>query len=198
MCKSSSLIFVLFFAFILKLERFSVRLVAVILLITAGVLLMVLSTDVSSPAPPTKPSTIEHVALLARAAVDHVSRGIPAHLKTPVGVGVILVLSASACGGLRWALTQKLLTGAHGPSTAPKAKEPPRRTMGLNNPAATIFWLSPTMFFTLLSVAFFVEGPFPSSLTNSGFFDSFGQGLRTIVYIFIPGAIAFAMVMSEY
>jgi len=35
-------------------------------------------------------------------------------------------------------------------------------------------------------------------LTNSGFFDSFGKGVKTIVYIFIPGAIAFAMVMSEY
>jgi solute carrier family 35 protein C2 len=43
MCKSSSLIFVLLFAFLFRLESFSVRLVIVILIIFAGVLLMVAS-----------------------------------------------------------------------------------------------------------------------------------------------------------
>lgn len=43
MCKSSSLIFVLLFAFIFKLETFSLRLILVILLIFAGVVLMVAS-----------------------------------------------------------------------------------------------------------------------------------------------------------
>lgn len=41
MCKSSSLIFVLVFAFMFKLETFSFRLVGVILLIFVGVVLMV-------------------------------------------------------------------------------------------------------------------------------------------------------------
>ncbi|OBZ67087.1 putative transporter C22E12.01 [Grifola frondosa] len=41
MCKSSSLIFVLLFAFLLRLEVFSLRLVGVIALIFVGVLLMV-------------------------------------------------------------------------------------------------------------------------------------------------------------
>lgn len=41
MCKSSSLIFVLLFAFLFKLEQPSWRLVFVILLIVSGVLLMV-------------------------------------------------------------------------------------------------------------------------------------------------------------
>ncbi|PCH43555.1 TPT-domain-containing protein [Wolfiporia cocos MD-104 SS10] len=41
MCKSSSLIFVLFFAFLFRLETFSLRLVGVITLIFAGVILMV-------------------------------------------------------------------------------------------------------------------------------------------------------------
>jgi solute carrier family 35 protein C2 len=41
MCKSSSLVFVLFFAFFFRLETFSLRLVGVILLISVGVLLMV-------------------------------------------------------------------------------------------------------------------------------------------------------------
>ncbi|KAF8840243.1 TPT-domain-containing protein [Paxillus ammoniavirescens] len=43
MCKSSSLIFVLFFAFLFRLEKFSMRLVIVILIIFGGVLLMVAS-----------------------------------------------------------------------------------------------------------------------------------------------------------
>lgn len=41
MCKSSSLVFVLLFAFFFRLEVFSWRLVAVIMLIFSGVLLMV-------------------------------------------------------------------------------------------------------------------------------------------------------------
>jgi len=41
MCKSSSLVFVLAFAFFFRLETFSLRLVGVILLISSGVLLMV-------------------------------------------------------------------------------------------------------------------------------------------------------------
>ena len=41
MCKSSTLIFVLFFAFLFRPERFSLRLVSVILLIFFGVLMMV-------------------------------------------------------------------------------------------------------------------------------------------------------------
>lgn len=41
MCKSSSLVFVLTFAFLLRLETFSLRLVGVIVLICIGVLLMV-------------------------------------------------------------------------------------------------------------------------------------------------------------
>jgi solute carrier family 35, member C2 len=41
MCKSSSLIFVLLFAFLLRLEAFSWRLVSVVTLIFAGVVLMV-------------------------------------------------------------------------------------------------------------------------------------------------------------
>ncbi|KAH9963807.1 triose-phosphate transporter family-domain-containing protein [Russula dissimulans] len=41
MCKSSSLVFVLGFAFLFRLETFSLRLIGVILLISAGVLLMV-------------------------------------------------------------------------------------------------------------------------------------------------------------
>lgn len=205
MCKSSSLIFVLTFAFLFRLEKFSWRLVGVILLITAGVLLMVLSTDVSGSAPSTPPTPpvddgISDKLLLVRSMVEaSLPRGLPEHLKTPMAVGVMLVMAASAFGGLRWALTQVLLTGhGHGAPTQRQKPAVERRTMGLNNPAATIFWLSPTMFFTLFTVAMWVEGPFPKALTDSGFFDTFGGSIRTIGFILLPGVIAFCMVMSEY
>ncbi|KAF5388761.1 hypothetical protein D9757_005639 [Collybiopsis confluens] len=70
MVKSSSLIFVLLFAFLFHLEKFSWRLVGVVILICGGVLLMV--------------ATETHFVLR----------------------GFLLVLSASALGGLRWGLTQ--------------------------------------------------------------------------------------------
>ncbi|KAI0295874.1 triose-phosphate transporter family-domain-containing protein [Multifurca ochricompacta] len=88
MCKSSSLVFVLAFAFFFRLETFSFRLIAVILLISAGVLLMV--------------ATETHFVL----------------------GGFILVLSASALGGLRWSLTQLLMGD---------------KRSGMNHPAATVF-----------------------------------------------------------
>jgi solute carrier family 35 protein C2 len=119
MCKSSSLVFVLFFAFLFKLETFSKRLVSVILLITGGVVLMV-------------------------ATETQFAFG-----------GMILVFIASACGGLRWALTQILL---HGPKREDEEdedeKDPP---MGMDNPCATIFWLAPTMFVSLLILTAMVD-----------------------------------------
>ncbi|KAG9023940.1 Triose-phosphate Transporter [Tulasnella sp. JGI-2019a] len=210
MCKSSSLIFVLTFAFIFRLERFSLRLVSVILLITVGVLMMVLSTDVSGhgPTPPAVEDPVDSsikstaTAIVARSlpyAVALLPRAIPAKFKTPAAIGVILVLSASALGGLRWALTQVLLSGAgHHHPTKTRHNREHRKTMGLNHPAATIFYLTPTMFFSLLIVAYFLEGPFPRTLSESGFFDSFEGSVRTVSYVLFPGALAFAMVMSEY
>lgn len=144
MCKSSSLIFVLFFAFLLKLEVPSLRLILVITFIAAGVLLMVFTTTTFSL------------------------------------LGLILVLSASFLGGLRWGLTQILLK---------------KRDMGMNNPAATIFWLAPSMGLTLIVVTAFVEGPI--KIWNSDFWARVGL-IQSLVYLISPGAVAFAMVMSEY
>jgi solute carrier family 35 protein C2 len=132
MCKSSSLVFVLFFAFLFKLERFSARLISVILLITGGVILMV-------------------------ATETQFAFG-----------GMILVFIASACGGLRWALTQILLTGAHGghgghgeendDSERNEHDENKEEPMGLDNPCATIFWLAPTMCVSMLFLTSLVDG----------------------------------------
>ena len=144
MCKSSSLIFVLVFAFLFRLETFSWHLVAVILLIFLGVLLM--------------------VATEAEFVLQ----------------GLILVLSASALGGLRWSLTQVLL----------------KNKMGFDNPAATIFWLAPSMGISLAIVSAAIEKW--SSLFQSPFFHGTSQTLQTAFFMLAPGVIAFCMVLSEF
>ncbi|KAK8869652.1 hypothetical protein IAR55_000220 [Kwoniella newhampshirensis] len=144
MCKSSTLIFVLLFAFTFRLEPYSLRLIAVISLISFGVFCMVFNTTAVS---------------------------IP---------GILMVFSASALGGLRWALTELVMH---------------KKSMGLSNPFATIFWLAPLMAVTLGVVSMILEGWF--TVARSGFFNGF-QAIKTVVVIVIPGGLAFAMVASEY
>lgn len=145
MCKSSSLIFVLLFAFLLRLEKFSWRLVGVIFLIFSGVLLM--------------------VATETKFVLE----------------GLLLVLTASAFGGLRWSLTQLLLQN---------------RKMGLDNPAATIYWLAPSMGLTLAIVSAIVDRW--SAVFRSEFFHSFDKTLETVFFLAAPGVLAFCMIMSEF
>lgn len=145
MCKSSSLIFVLSFAFFFRLEVFSLRLVAVILLIFGGVILMVAS---------------ETAFVLP---------------------GFLLVMTASACGGLRWSLTQLLMKN---------------KNMGLDNPAATIFWLAPAIGVTTALVSVIWEGWF--TIYASPFFQDMASTLRSGLFLVAPGILAFCMVMSEY
>jgi solute carrier family 35 protein C2 len=145
MCKSSSLIFVLFFAFLFRLETFSLRLIAVILLIFGGVVLMVAS---------------ETAFVLP---------------------GFLLVMTASACGGLRWSLTQMLMKN---------------KTMGLDNPAATIFWLAPAMGITIALLSIIWEGWF--TIFASPFFQDIASTLHSALFLVAPGILAFFMVMSEY
>ncbi|GJE95834.1 triose-phosphate transporter family-domain-containing protein [Phanerochaete sordida] len=144
MVKSSSLIFVLLFAFMFRLEVFSVRLIAVIGLIFAGVLLMV--------------ATETHFVL----------------------GGFFLVLSGSALGGLRWALTQVLLKD---------------KKLGMDNPVSTIFWLAPIMGVLLSVVSLIVDRW--TDLIGSPFFDSLGSTLRTCFLLTVPGVLAFCMILSE-
>lgn len=95
-------------------------------------------------------------------------------------IGFILVLSASFLGGLRWSLTQLLLK---------------KRDMGMNNPAATIFWLAPSMAVTLSIVSMLVEGWI--TVWKNDFWSKTGA-IKSLLYLLSPGTVAFAMVMSEY
>ncbi|KAF9793394.1 triose-phosphate transporter family-domain-containing protein [Thelephora terrestris] len=144
MCKSSSLIFVLAFAFLFRLETFSFRLIGVISLIFCGVLLMV-------------------------ATETHFVFG-----------GFILVISASALSGLRWSLTHLLLKN---------------KQLGLDNPAATLFWLSPMMGLTLGVISLLIES---WSTIFRDFYGSFGDAARSTLYLVSPGIVAFCMVLSEF
>lgn len=94
--------------------------------------------------------------------------------------GLVLVLSASALGGLRWSLTQVLLKN---------------KRMGFDNPVATIFWLAPCMALTLGIVSVSLEN-WPS-LFQSDFFRD-GRIVNTMLFMLAPGVVAFCMVLSEF
>ncbi|KAF8524873.1 triose-phosphate transporter family-domain-containing protein [Hysterangium stoloniferum] len=149
MVKNSSLIFVLIFAFLFRLEVFSLRLISVMFLILVGVILMV-ATDTSFSLS-----------------------------------GFLLVISASACGGLRWSLTQILLK-----------KDRKQGSMGLDSPPAALFWMTPAMGLILAALSVIVDGWI--NVFRSRFFDNIATSLMTGVYILIPGIMAFCMVLSEF
>ncbi|TKY88156.1 hypothetical protein EX895_002866 [Sporisorium graminicola] len=98
-------------------------------------------------------------------------------------VGAVQVLSASALGGLRWALTQMLLD---------------RDEMGMNNPIATVFWLTPVMGVSLISLSAIFESWHNIFAAKSGYFDTLAHGLRTTAMIAAPGFLAFGMNLAEF
>ncbi|TLD26512.1 hypothetical protein PspLS_04469 [Pyricularia sp. CBS 133598] len=145
MCKSSSLAFVLMFAFLFRLETPTWRLVAIIATMTAGVVMMVAG-----------------------------------EVEFKLG-GFFLVISAAFFSGFRWALTQILLL----------------RNPATSNPFSSIFFLAPIMFLTLFTIAVFVEGlgelveGFKALAAAKG-------ALAAPAIVIFPGAIAFAMTVSEF
>jgi solute carrier family 35 protein C2 len=145
MCKSSNLAFVLFFAFLFKLEKLRWSLIGIITLITIGVIMM--------------------VAAETKFVLE----------------GAVQVLTASAMGGLRWALTQMLLH---------------KKQMGMDNPIATIFWLSPLMSFFMILSSIFLEDW--KTMFGGVFFQDFGTTIKTIALMVAPGFIAFLMNLSEF
>jgi solute carrier family 35 protein C2 len=146
MCKSSSLAFVLLFAFLFKLEQPTWRLIGIIGIITVGVLLMVLDESEFDL------------------------------------TGFIEVMIATMCGGLRWSLTQILLQ---------------KESLGMTNPAASLVFLTPIMFFSLLILSGPIEKPWELFYLPQ-FFGTFWVSLRTLGYMSIGGILAFCMVMSEF
>ncbi|KAI6349076.1 hypothetical protein MCOR25_010720 [Pyricularia grisea] len=145
MCKSSSLAFVLMFAFLFRLEAPTWRLVAIIATMTAGVVMMVAG-----------------------------------EVEFKLG-GFFLVISAAFFSGFRWALTQILLL----------------RNPATSNPFSSIFFLAPIMFLTLFTIAVFVEGL--GELVEGFKALAAAKGvLAAPAIVIFPGAIAFAMTVSEF
>ncbi|PNY23732.1 transporter [Tolypocladium capitatum] len=145
MCKSSSLAFVLLFAFVFRLETPTLRLVAIIATMTMGVVLMVFG-----------------------------------EVEFKLG-GFVLVISAAFFSGFRWGLTQILLL----------------RNPATSNPFSSIFFLSPVMFITLLSIAIPVEGFGPLWGGLKVLSDEWGP-VMTPLFLLFPGCIAFLMTASEF
>ena len=93
--------------------------------------------------------------------------------------GFLLVISASALGGLRWALTEMLL----------------HTNKATSNPFSTLCHLAPVMCVSLLVVALCVEGPvgfFQAELwSDKGIFLS-------LLILLAPSILAFFMNVTEF
>ncbi len=98
-----------------------------------------------------------------------------------VMLGFVLVTSASALSGLRWSLTKTLMKD---------------EKYGLESPAAVIFWMAPPMALSLGILSMVVEGWW--TILSSHFFITVGDIFKMSFLLFLPGMIAFCMVMAEY
>ncbi|KAG7904855.1 hypothetical protein KL907_003071 [Ogataea polymorpha] len=185
MIKTSSLVFVLLWGVLFKLERMTWRIVSIVLIMTIGVIMMVWGQheDDSEPTPiPNTPAAGQIVADSDEDMSSRIMRRLlsretkAAHL---IFLGSILVLGSACMSGLRWALTQIML------------KRNPRTT----NPILTILYLSPAMSVVLLIMGSLVEGL--RSFARSPIWEEKGFGL-TCLLILIPGLLAFFMTLSEF
>ncbi|KAF2227914.1 triose-phosphate transporter family-domain-containing protein [Elsinoe ampelina] len=96
-------------------------------------------------------------------------------------LGFILIMTASCFSGFRWSLTQILLI----------------RNPATSNPFSSIFFLAPVMFFTLIIIAFPVEGPVEFAAGFQRLIDARGLAQAIGVLLF-PGLLAFLMTASEF
>ncbi|KAL0088248.1 triose-phosphate transporter family-domain-containing protein [Phycomyces blakesleeanus] len=96
-------------------------------------------------------------------------------------LGFGLVLVAAIVSGLRWNLTQLLLQ---------------QDRLGMNNPIATLYYLSPVMFITMLSLSLLVENPI-DQFKHSKHFDSLSHVIESFGLMSIGGVLAFCMTLAE-
>jgi len=146
--KSSTPIFVLFFAFGLKLEKPSWALFGIVMTIAAGEVLTVVGEtqfDLS---------------------------------------GFLLVLSASACAGLKWTMIQLLLSRL----------DPP-----LPSSFASLRVLGPMMFLSMLVLSAIIERPWEKlSPKDTYYFSTLENSVHTFLLAAFGGSLAIAMVLAEF
>jgi drug/metabolite transporter (DMT)-like permease len=86
-------------------------------------------------------------------------------------LGFSLVLVASIVSGLRWSMTQLLLQHEH---------------MGISNPIATLYYLSPVMFVTMLTLSLAFEHPM-EQFQHSKHFDTISHIIESFGLMSIGG-----------
>jgi solute carrier family 35 protein C2 len=96
--------------------------------------------------------------------------------------GFVLVLLAAVMSGLRWSLTQMLLQ---------------KDQLGMDNPVATLYYISPIMFVLMSILSLVIEDPFVQ-FSSSAFFQDFRTGALTMVMAGGGGFLAFAMTVAEF
>ncbi|CAO3571523.1 unnamed protein product [Mortierella alpina] len=96
--------------------------------------------------------------------------------------GFILVLLAAVMSGLRWSLTQMLLQ---------------KDQLGMDNPIATLYYISPIMFVIMSILSLVIEDPFVA-FSSSEFFNDFQTGSLTLMMAAGGGFLAFAMTVAEF
>lgn len=96
--------------------------------------------------------------------------------------GFVLVLLAAVMSGLRWSLTQMLLQ---------------KDQLGMDNPVATLYYISPIMFILMSILSLVIEDPFVQ-FSSSAFFQDFQTGTLTLAMAGGGGFLAFAMTVAEF
>ncbi|GAB7344484.1 hypothetical protein MBLNU457_2321t1 [Dothideomycetes sp. NU457] len=96
-------------------------------------------------------------------------------------LGFVLIMAASFFSGFRWSLTQILLL----------------RNPATSNPFSSIFFIAPVMFFTLLIIAFPVEGAGNFVAGVHRLVEARGHALAVAILMF-PGLLAFLMTAAEF
>ncbi|KAN0068126.1 Triose-phosphate Transporter family domain containing protein [Elaphomyces granulatus] len=96
-------------------------------------------------------------------------------------LGFALVIASAFFSGFRWGLTQILLL----------------RHPATSNPFSTLFFLTPVMFASLLSIALAVEGPAQISQGFRALAAAKGPALGVSLLVF-PGILAFCMITAEF
>ena len=192
MVKTSALIFVLLWGVFFKLEKLTVRIFAIVCVMTFGVSMMIWGQH-DNPAKSVA-NTIDTATDNASGdSFDQFSKGNQlvkrlfyeiretGELKGShvIFIGVSLVLLSACMSGLRWALTQIML----------------KKNKRTKNPILTMLYISPGMCCVLFLVGTVVEGV--TNFLNAEIWEAKGVGM-TIVLILIPGLLAFFMTLSEY
>ncbi|KAI9323539.1 triose-phosphate transporter family-domain-containing protein [Dichotomocladium elegans] len=95
--------------------------------------------------------------------------------------GFLLVLVAAIVSGLRWNMTQLLLQ---------------EDRLGIDNPIATLYHLSPIMFVIMLLLSLIFENPI-DQFKESKHFDTMFHFLESFGLMAIGGLLAFAMTLAE-